>query len=575
MFTSGLGVTGGDNGELPGSSSLAVAGSPVTGTGSRRVAPGTGPDTASSGTASSGTASSGTASIGKDDRAEVSTTFSEGLQPPLTAGWTDPSSLEPAPEDSGVQRRSRWIRRYQRGLIVADLATAWVAIATAYLLRFGLSTSVLPNALVAAVLPLGWVALIGINHGYGARLVGVGAAEFQKIFRAFLHMTALIAFISFVTDAEFARGFVLVALPLALCLNLLTRYAARKWLHAQRARGRAMKSVLLVGDAEAISKFSMVLRRDEYAGLRVVGACVPSEVIADMRTIDTLGEADVPLLGDVDSIVSAVRLSGADTVAVVSSGAIGPEKLRWVSWQLEGSSTDLMVSPGLTEVAGPRLHVMPVAGLPLLHVEEPKFTGFRRVLKGAFDRSVAALALLLLSPLFLVLILAVRFTSSGPALFRQIRVGRAGSTFVMLKFRSMYADAEERLASLREQSDHGDGVLFKMREDPRVTRVGRFLRKYSLDELPQLINVVLGTMSLVGPRPPLPLEVARYEDHVHRRLLVKPGLTGLWQISGRSDLSWDESVQLDLRYVENWSLGEDLFILWKTARAVAAGSGAY
>jgi exopolysaccharide biosynthesis polyprenyl glycosylphosphotransferase len=565
MFTSGLDVTGGDNGELPASSSLAVAGSPVTGTGSRRVSTGTGP----------GTASSGTASTGKDDRTEVSTTFSDDLQPPLTAGWTDPSSLEPAPEDSGVQRRSRWIRRYQRGLIVADLATAWAAIAVAYLLRFGLSTSAPPNALVAAVLPLGWVALIGVNHGYGARLVGVGAAEFQKIFRAFLHMTALIAFISFVTDAQFARGFVLVALPLALCLNLLTRYAARKWLHAQRARGRAMKKVLLVGDAEAISKFSMVLRRDEYAGLRVVGACVPSEVIADMRTIDTLGDADVLLLGDVDSIVSAVRLSGADTVAVVSSGAIGPEKLRWVSWQLEGSSTDLMVSPGLTEVAGPRLHVMPVAGLPLLHVEEPKFTGFRRVLKGAFDRSVAALALLVLSPLFLVLTLAVRLTSSGPALFRQIRVGRAGSTFVMLKFRSMYADAEERLASLREQSDHGDGVLFKMKEDPRVTRVGKFLRKYSLDELPQLINVVLGTMSLVGPRPPLPLEVARYEDHVHRRLLVKPGLTGLWQISGRSDLSWDESVQLDLRYVENWSLGEDLFILWKTVRAVARGSGAY
>jgi exopolysaccharide biosynthesis polyprenyl glycosylphosphotransferase len=549
MFTSGADVAGGDNGELPGS--LAVAGSPALGTAPDTISP------------------------ASDERAEVSTTVSENLQAPLIANWVDPSSLEPAPEDSGVQRRSRWIRRYQRGLIVTDLVTAWAAIAVAYLLRFGLSASAPLNVLVAAVLPLGWVALVGYNHGYGARLVGVGAAEFQKIVRAFLHMTALIAFISFVTDAEFARGFILVALPLALCLNLLARYAARKWLHAQRARGRAMKSVLLVGDAEAISKFSMVLRRDEYAGLRVVGACVPSEVIADIRTIDTLGEAEVQLLGDVDSIVSAVRLSGADTVAVVSSGAIGPEKLRWVSWQLEGSSTDLMVSPGLTEVAGPRLHIMPVAGLPLLHVEEPKFTGFRRVLKGAFDRSMAAVALLLLSPLFLVLTLAVRLTSSGPALFRQVRVGRAGSTFVMLKFRSMYADAEERLASLRDQSDHGDGVLFKMREDPRVTRVGRFLRKYSLDELPQLINVVLGTMSLVGPRPPLPLEVARYEDHVHRRLLVKPGLTGLWQISGRSDLSWDESVQLDLRYVENWSLAEDLLILWKTARAVAAGSGAY
>ena len=549
MFTSGLEATSGDNGE--GSSRLAVEGVPASGTGA--------------------------AVSDDDDRADVTTTFSGEPQPPVSAGWTDPNSLETVPDDDAgiLRRKSRWLRQYQRGLVVADLATAWAAIAVAYLLRFGVSASAPLNAVAAVVLPLGWVALIGFNHGYGARLVGVGAAEFQRIFRAFLHLTALICFIAFVTDADFARGFVLIALPLALVLNLLARYGARKWLHAQRARGRALKSVLLVGDAEAISKFSMVLRRDQYAGMRVVGACVPSEVIADMRTIDTLGEADVPLLGDVDSIVSAVRLSGADTVAVVSSGALGPEKLRWVSWQLEGSSTDLVVSPGLTEVAGPRLHILPVAGLPLLHVEEPKFTGFRRVLKGAFDRAVAAVALVVLSPVFLVLALAVRLTSSGPALFRQVRVGRAGSTFVMLKFRSMYADAEERLASLRDQSDHGDGVLFKMREDPRVTRVGRFLRKYSLDELPQLINVLMGTMSLVGPRPPLPLEVARYEDHVHRRLLVKPGLTGLWQISGRSDLSWDESVQLDLRYVENWSLGEDLFILWKTARAVIAGSGAY
>ncbi len=555
MFTSGPDAVGGDDGDLSGSSLLAVVGAPSSGPGAGAVAdpPQLTPD-----------------------RADVSATLPPDLQAPVIAGWADATALEPPPDDSGALRqRSRWLRQYQRGLVVADLAAVWSAIAIAYLLRFGPNPALSLDALVAAVLPLAWISLIGVNHGYGARLIGVGATEFQRIFRAFLHTTALIAFVSFVTHAQLARGFVLVALPLALCLNLLARYAARKWLHAQRARGRAMKSVLLVGDAEAISNFTTVLRRDLHAGLRVAGACVPSEAVADMRTIDILAEADVALLGDVDSIVSAVRLSGADTVAVVSSGALGPEKLRWVSWQLEGSSTELVVSPGLTEVAGPRLHILPVAGLPLLHVEEPKFTGFRRVLKGAFDRSVAALALVLLAPVFIVLALAVRLTSSGPALFRQVRVGRAGSTFVMLKFRSMYADAEERLASLREQSDHGDGVLFKMREDPRVTRVGKFLRKYSLDELPQLINVLLGTMSLVGPRPPLPLEVARYEAHVHRRLLVKPGLTGLWQISGRSDLSWDESVQLDLRYVENWSLSEDLFILWKTARAVAAGSGAY
>jgi hypothetical protein len=222
---------------------------------------------------------------------EVSTTFSEGLQPEAVADWTDASTLEPAPDDSGTRRRSRWLRQYQRALVAADFATAWLAVAVAYLLRFGMHTPESLTMTVAVLLPLGWIALIGINHGYGARLIGVGATEFQKIFRAFWHLTALIALTSYLTHADLARGFVLVALPLAFCLNMMVRYLARKWLHRQRARGRALKSVLLVGDADAISKFSMVLRRDQYAGLRVAGACVPSEVIADMYTIDTLGSA--------------------------------------------------------------------------------------------------------------------------------------------------------------------------------------------------------------------------------------------------------------------------------------------
>lgn len=549
MYTDGLEVFAGDGGELSGPEGLTGAAPAAPTQPYRHRAPGR-------------------------SRAKFHATPVSDVRAPRISGRTVTVSPIEA-EEPNAARRSGWLRRYQHGLVTVDLSTAAVALLISYLIRFGAGVSAPLDLLLVVLLPLCWVAVIGLNRGYEARLIGVGATEFQRIFHAFLHMTALVAFGSFVTRADLARGFILVALPMALCLDLLARYAARKWLHAQRAEGRAMKSVLIVGDAEAIKGFTSVLRRDAHAGMRVVGACVPSEAVAETETVETLRSADVPLLGDVDSVVAAVRLSGADTVAVVSSGSVGPEKLRWICWQLEGSSTDLVVSPGLTEVAGPRLHILPVAGLPLLHVDEPKFTGFSRVLKGAFDRSVAAAALLLLSPVFLALALSVAVTSPGPALFRQIRVGRAGGTFTMLKFRSMFADAEERLATLRGQSDHGDGVLFKMREDPRVTRVGKFLRKYSLDELPQLINVVRGTMSLVGPRPPLPLEVARYEDHVRRRLLVKPGLTGLWQVSGRSDLSWDESVQLDLRYVENWSLAGDLFILWKTARAVAAGSGAY
>jgi exopolysaccharide biosynthesis polyprenyl glycosylphosphotransferase len=479
-----------------------------------------------------------------------------------------------SPLGTDRDRRESWLPRYQRSLVALDFVTAATAISSAYLIRFGTHFDHPMNLVTLLLMPLGWIALVAFNHGYDDRFVGVGAIEFQRIFQTFLHVTALIAFASFVSHADLSRGFVLVALPVTLLANLLSRYGARKWLHHQRAAGRAMKSVLLVGDAEAILSITNVLRDDRYVGMRVVGACVPAELVADTRTVETLAAMNVPLLGDVDMVLSAVTRCGADTVAVVSSGRIGPEKLRSISWQLEGSDTDLVVSPGLIEVAGPRLHILPVAGLPLLHVEEPTFSGFSRFVKGAFDRGVAAVMLLCLSPLFIALALAVRLSSRGPAFFKQTRVGRAGTDFTMLKFRSMYIDADERLLELQKVSD-GNGVLFKMRADPRVTRVGQFLRKYSLDELPQLINVLTGSMSLVGPRPPLPREVARYEAHVHRRLLVKPGLTGLWQISGRSDLSWEESVRLDLRYVENWSMASDLLILWKTARAVLASSGAY
>jgi len=226
-------------------------------------------------------------------------------------------------------------------------------------------------------------------------------------------------------------------------------------------------------------------------------------------------------------------------------------------------------------VAGPRIHIRPVAGLPFLHVEEPELSGGRRLLKGAFDRAVACTTLLLLLPMMVGLGLAVRLNTAGPVLFRQARCGRGGRPFTMYKYRSMRVGAEAQLQMLLSENEHAEGLLFKIRRDPRVTAVGRWLRRYSLDELPQLLNVAKGDMSLVGPRPPLPSEVARYDGEVHRRLLVKPGLTGLWQVSGRSDLTWEESVRLDLEYVENWSLAMDFMILWKTAFAVMRADGAY
>lgn len=470
------------------------------------------------------------------------------------------------------------MRRYQTALVLVDLLAACLAVALATLVRYGAPHTGVHLPLYAAVdvaIPLVWVAVVALNRAYEGRFIGVGAAEYDRLFKAFLYLTAIVAIASYATHIEIARGFVVVALPAALVLDLIGRYGARKYLHRQRAKGRAMTSVLLVGDGSSVAEFADLLEYDRYAGMRVVGACLPTELLSDQKATAELASVGVPLLGDLDSILDAVARSHADTVAIVSSAAVGPQRLRWISWQLEGTSTDLVVSPGLVEIAGPRLHIQPVAGLPLVHVEEPEFSGFRRFVKSAFDRSVAALVLFLVAPIAVGVALAVRLTSRGPILFRQQRIGRNGRPFTMIKFRSMYVDAEQRRSELADQNVNADGLWFKMRDDPRVTPVGRFIRKYSLDEIPQLLNVLTGRMSLVGPRPNLPDEVAEYGPDMRRRLLVKPGITGLWQISGRNDLSWNETVQLDLRYVENWSLGLDLMILWKTPSAVAKGSGAY
>ncbi|OLM31325.1 Undecaprenyl-phosphate galactosephosphotransferase [Pseudonocardia sp. Ae717_Ps2] len=254
------------------------------------------------------------------------------------------------------------------------------------------------------------------------------------------------------------------------------------------------------------------------------------------------------------------------------SGLTGA-RLRRLAWDLEDAGADLIVDPGLMEIAGPRLHVRPVDGFPLLALSRPKLGGVRQVVKTSMDVLGALALLVLVAPVLLLIAVLIR-SDGGPVFFRQRRVGLGGTEFQMIKFRSMVPAAEDRLVELAA-SDTGAGPLFKMRSDPRVTRVGRVLRRYSLDELPQLFNVLSGSMSLVGPRPPLPAEVATYGPEAARKFLVKPGMTGLWQVSGRSDLSWEESVRLDLRYVENWSLTGDLVILWKTLHAVLGSHGAY
>ena len=328
-----------------------------------------------------------------------------------------------------------------------------------------------------------------------------------------------------------------------------------------------MLSVVAVGHEAAIANLVKELRRDQYHGLSVVGACVaqPSEC-------DEI--AEVPVYGGLDDVPAAVHVCSADTVAVLACPEMDGLKLRHLAWELEKTGTDLCVSPALLDVAGPRTTIRPTAGLTLLHVDHPQLSGLRLLLKDLFDRCAAAVVLLLLAPLMVALGVIIRLSDGGPALFTQVRVGKNGRAFRIYKFRTMVVDAEQRKEQLIASSDT-DGILFKLRNDPRVTAMGACLRRWSIDELPQLVNVFLGDMSLVGPRPAVPDEVANYAEHVHRRLVVKPGLTGLWQVNGRSDLSWDESVRLDLRYVENWSFALDVQILWKTISVMFRGSGAY
>jgi exopolysaccharide biosynthesis polyprenyl glycosylphosphotransferase len=459
-----------------------------------------------------------------------------------------------------------WMRVYLRRAVIVDFAVAVASSAMALQIRFGGSVTVRYAAL-NLMFPLLWVLTLWISGAYDDRYIGIGSDEFRRVLNAGVGLTAGLAIISYAVNTELSRAYLLLTMPSVTVLDLIARYAMRRRLHKQRSLGRCMATVLAVGPEPAVADLVTELRRDTHHGLSVAAACLTGE--AHSRTV-----AGVPVIGGLGDVADAACRCSTDTVAVLSCSEIDGVTLRQLAWALEKTGTDLCVAPALLDVAGPRTTIRPIAGLTLLHVDHPQFSGPRRVLKGTFDCVAAGIALLVLAPLLAALAVAIRLADDGPALFTQIRVGKDGRTFKMYKFRTMVVDAERRLAELRGRNDL-DGVLFKMRRDPRVTAVGARLRKWSADELPQLINVFRGEMSLVGPRPPLPDEAARYAEHVRRRLVMKPGLTGLWQVNGRSDLSWEESVRLDLRYVENWSFALDLQILWKTFSVIFRGSGAY
>jgi exopolysaccharide biosynthesis polyprenyl glycosylphosphotransferase len=489
--------------------------------------------------------------------------------PPVRPAPLPVVPAEPPVPTRASAARPAWLVRYRRSVIALDLLIAAVVGLIVVLVDApGGSTAVPDQRWLGALVPVLWMASAALRSGYDPRVFGTGSEEYRRVGSAGVLLVVAVVFAGQALGLQLPQHLVLTvpALTVAVCAG---RYLARSVLQHARAAGRCSKRVLLVGREGALIHLVEQLRRDVTSGMRVVGACVTDPLAAGR--LEQLG---VPVVGDLTHAAAAVRQLEADTVAVGSASETAGQYLRALAWQLEGSGVELLVSPGLMEVAGPRLHIRPFEGLPLLSVEQPRYEGWQRVVKGGVDRLAAGFALVVLAPVLLGIALAVRLDSAGPVLYRQERVGLNGQPFTMLKFRSMVVDAEQRLAAI-QSANMSDGLLFKMRRDPRVTRVGRVLRRLSLDELPQLVNVLNGTMSLVGPRPPLPREVARYEHSVSRRLLVKPGLTGLWQISGRSDLPWEEAVRLDLRYVENWSLWLDLSILRRTLSAVLQSRGAY
>lgn len=475
--------------------------------------------------------------------------------------------------------RHVWERQYIARLRVTDVLAVVLSVALAQIVRFGgvettgLTNSVIYTGVSVAVASV-WIAFLAIFRTRSTRVIGNGAEEYRRIVSATFRLFGVIAIISLLFRIDFARLYLAIALPVGLVALLVSRWLWRKVVTRLRSEDKYKTSVLIVGSRAAAVSMAESFERSPSSGYAVVGMCMPGYEVPSDGIVHVEG-ADIPVLGSERDVLAAIDECGADTVAVTATEHLGHKGIRKMIWDLEKKDVDLVVAPGVVDVAGPRLVMRPVAGFPLIHVEKPQYNGATRFSKVAFDLTFAALVLVLISPVLLAVAIAVKATSRGPVFYKSERMGIDGKPFSMIKFRSMTVDADQQVAHLLDRNEGAGGVLFKMRDDPRVTPVGKILRRFSLDELPQFINVLRREMSVVGPRPPLRREVETYNGEVRRRLLVKPGVTGLWQVSGRSDLSWEETVRLDLSYVENWSMVGDLLIIAKTMKAVAGSDGAY
>ncbi|KRA24982.1 polyprenyl glycosylphosphotransferase [Microbacterium sp. Root61] len=485
------------------------------------------------------------------------------------------ASTAPRPE-AALARRKRWEHQYARRLLWSDIAIIGVTTIGAEMVDLAARpVESAPMDLwslmrVAATVVTSWLVMLALFHTRSAGIIGSGATEYKRVAHASGFAFGILAILFIAVQWQGIRMELIVALPLGLLALLATRWSARRWLTSQRRAGLYSARTIVAGMQDDVEYVIRSLEKHGNLGYLIVGAAT----VGDLTTELIVDGRRYPIVGTPDDVAAVARQLEADSIVVASRPDGDPDYVKRLSWQLEGCAAELVLSSRLTDVAGPRISLRPIDGLPLIAVRIPEFEGGQHALKRAMDVLVALVALIPISLATIVIATLIALDDGGPVFFRQTRIGRHGREFAILKFRTMRTTAESELADLR-YANEGAGPLFKLRHDPRVTRIGAVLRKFSLDELPQFWNVLRGEMSVVGPRPPLPEEVSAYNGTLCRRLFIKPGITGLWQVSGRSDLSWDESVRLDLRYVENWSVMTDLMIMWRTAQVMLHPKGAY
>jgi len=463
----------------------------------------------------------------------------------------------------GIGSSLNWKPNLRKNISIIDFISLLFAVALILTLRFPqtwqgeLSAYEIRNIFLALLVLVSWLFFLWFNGSRDTNILGFGADEYKRLINATLFSFTSIAFISYIFKLEISRAFILLVFPFGLITLFISRRMLRRRLLKARSEGRYLSKVLLLhaGENDPVeSRLSIA----SHAGFDVV------------YKVQTLEGSKL----DFKQIVAKAIDNNCDQIMVGQSAIISATELRKLGWALEETSIDLIVAPAVTEIAGPRLKVSNVEGLPLLHLEQPVFSGVSRVTKRLLDLVLSVIGLIVISPFLLIVALMIKFYDRGSIFYSQKRIGQNNKEFSVYKFRTMYEGSHEQRGKVMAETNK-DPRLAKDPQDPRVTKPGLFLRRWSIDEIPQIINVLKGEMSLVGPRPPLAEEVSQYEKSEKRRLLVKPGLTGLWQVSGRSELDWEDAVRLDLYYVENWSLTLDILIIIRTAAAVWRGEGAY